>query len=104
LKFALQEERLLNQKFGKVEHLLSSRNTVSVSGESFVLAELEAEKKLSERLKAALEESTQINSRLLHANNAYQDKVEDLQTRIISCTSLRNHLCQFPDAIFLTDP
>jgi hypothetical protein len=87
LKFALEEERLLNQKFGKVEHLLSSCNTVSAFGQSFVSAELEAEKKLSERLKAALEESTQINSRILHANSAYRDKVEDLQARIISCNA-----------------
>jgi hypothetical protein len=94
LKFALQEERLLNQKFGKVEHLLSSCNSVAASSQSFVLVELEAEKKLTERLKAALEESAQINSRILHANSAYQDKVEDLQGRIISCNFSRNNSCQ----------
>jgi hypothetical protein len=87
LRFALQEERLLNQKFGKVEHLLSANSTISVASQSFVLAELEVEKKLSERLKAALEESTQINSRMLHANSAYQEKVEELQARVISCNS-----------------
>ena len=55
------------------------------TGLSFVLAELESEKMLTQRLKDALEESTQINSRILLANSAYQDKVEDLQARIISC-------------------
>ena len=85
LRFALQEEQLLNQKFGKVEHLLSGKSAVMDTGLSFVLAELESEKMLTQRLKDALEESTQINSRILLANSAYQDKVEDLQARIISC-------------------
>jgi hypothetical protein len=86
-KFALQEERLLNQKFGKVEHLLSANSMISAASQSFVVAELEAEKKLSERLKAALQESTDINSRMLLANSAYQDKTEELQARVISCNA-----------------
>jgi hypothetical protein len=45
---------------------------ISAASQSFVVAELEAEKKLSERLKAALQESTDINSRMLLANSAYQ--------------------------------
>jgi hypothetical protein len=85
LRFALQEEQLLNQKFGKVEHLLSGKGAVMDTGLSFVLAELESEKMLTQRLKDDLEESTQSISRILLANSAYQDKVEDLQARIISC-------------------
>ena len=87
LKFALQEERLLNQKFGKVEHLISSNSTISVASQSLVLAELEVEKRLSERLKAALEESTQINSRMLLANSTHQEKIEELHARVISCNA-----------------
>jgi hypothetical protein len=87
LKFALQEERLLNQKFGKVEHLISSNSTISVASQSLVLAELEVEKRLSERLKVALEESTQINSRMLLANSAHQEKIEELHARVISCNA-----------------
>jgi hypothetical protein len=98
LRFALEEERLLNQKFGKVEHLLSANSTVSVASQSFVVAELEAEKKLSERLKAALEESTQINNRILLANNTYQAKVEDLSAQVMSCELCRwSHLLAWFD-------
>ena len=87
LQHALQEEQLLNQKFGKVEHLISANSTVSFAGQAIVVAQLEAEKKLSERLKAALEESSQMNSRVLLANSAYQDKIEDLTARVISCNA-----------------